>query len=133
MYPRESQTVTAGGTVDIQCRAIAGMPTPSIHWVRENDRILGVNVEQLSSGLLRITNVTLDDEGGYICVGTNTVGTSSMISRIEVNSYPVVTITPPEEVLQVRLGERLRLICKATGRPQPSVAWGKDSRDFSAL
>ena len=124
LYPKVPQTVLVGGSVDMQCRA-QGAPTPEIHWSREDGRPLPPNVEQTPGGLLRLTNVNYNDEGFYVCTGTNSVGKATLASQLIVHSRPVITISPHSGILNVRSGERVYLSCSATGKPQPSVVWSK--------
>lgn len=54
IYPQISQTVVAGQSAVLQCRAIAGIPTPTIVWRRENGLPLGTKIEEMSGGTLRL-------------------------------------------------------------------------------
>lgn len=45
--------------------------------------------------------------------------------RLVVQEPPVLTVTP-EKSVQGRVGQEVRLSCLATGRPTPSVFWGKE-------
>ena len=53
IFPEESQTITTGSSVLFQCRAMAGIPTPTIKWTREDRRPIAQNAELLSGGVLR--------------------------------------------------------------------------------
>ncbi|XP_019884797.1 basement membrane-specific heparan sulfate proteoglycan core protein isoform X13 [Camponotus floridanus] len=125
LYPQDIQTVILGGSADLQCRAKAGFPVPELHWSRQDGRPFASNIEQLPGGLLRLSNITVNDDGAYICSASNEVGSTSVIAHIEVQSLPVITITPKHGILQVKRGSRIRLICSASGYPQPNVAWSK--------
>ncbi|XP_035741557.1 basement membrane-specific heparan sulfate proteoglycan core protein-like isoform X31 [Vespa mandarinia] len=125
LYPKDIQPVTLGGSADLQCRAIAGLPLPEIRWSRQDGRSFAPNIEQLPGGLLRFSNITINDGGSYVCSATNEVGSVSEIAHIEVQSIPVITIEPRAGILQVKLGDRVRLACSAVGHPQPNVAWSK--------
>lgn len=126
MYPQEVQSVMAGESVDIQCRVTEGYPTPEVIWSREDGRPLNRNVQQPSGGLLRIINVTLDNEGGFKCTAKNALGTVATVARVQVQERPVVFISPdPGSILKVQLDETVRLVCSATGRPAPNITWLK--------
>ncbi|XP_070153239.1 basement membrane-specific heparan sulfate proteoglycan core protein isoform X5 [Polyergus mexicanus] len=125
LYPQDVQTVILGGSADLQCRAKAGFPVPELHWSRQDGRPFASNIEQLPGGLLRLSNITVNDDGAYICSASNEVGSTSVIAHIEVQSLPVITITPKHGILQVKRGSRVRLMCSASGYPQPNVAWSK--------
>ncbi|XP_011864494.1 PREDICTED: basement membrane-specific heparan sulfate proteoglycan core protein isoform X13 [Vollenhovia emeryi] len=125
LYPQDVQTVILGGSADLQCRAKAGFPVPELQWSRQDNRPFASNVEQLPGGLLRLSNITANDGGAYICSASNEVGSTSVIAHIEVQSMPVITITPKHGILTVKRGSRVRLMCSASGHPQPNVAWSK--------
>lgn len=133
IYPREVQKVLLAGSADLQCRATAGFPAPEVHWSRQDGRRFPPNIEQLPGGLLRLTNITLYDEGSYVCSASNAVGSTSAIAHIEVQSLPVITITPSSGILHVKLGEKVKLTCSATGQPIPNVAWSKVTHGPSVL
>lgn len=125
LYPQDVQTVILGGSADLQCRAKAGFPVPELHWSRQDNRPFASNIEQLPGGLLRLSSITANDGGAYICSASNEVGSTSVIAHIEVQSMPVITITPRHGILQMKRGDRVRLMCSASGHPQPNVAWSK--------
>ncbi|XP_046742518.1 basement membrane-specific heparan sulfate proteoglycan core protein [Diprion similis] len=126
LYPEKRQRVLVGGSAMFACRAEKGIPTPDLIWAREDGRPFSSNVEQLSSGVLRFSNVTLEDGGSFTCSASNAVGSTSIIAVLEINSQPVITITPSNRTpLTVEVGQRVRLTCSATGHPQPTVEWNK--------
>ncbi|XP_078043463.1 terribly reduced optic lobes isoform X5 [Augochlora pura] len=125
LYPKEAQTVILGGSADVQCRAIAGTPMPELHWSRSDGRPFAHNIKQLPGGVLRLTNITIGDSGGYVCTAVNSVGTTSAVAYIEVHTQPVITISPRSGILTVKRGDRVRLVCTATGNPQPNIEWTK--------
>lgn len=125
LYPQDVQAVTLGGSADLQCRAKAGFPVPELHWSRQDGRLFTSNIEQLPGGLLRLSNITINDGGAYVCSASNEVGSTSVIAHIEVQSIPRITITPGHGILHVKRGSRVRLMCSASGHPQPNVAWSK--------
>ncbi|XP_044579347.1 basement membrane-specific heparan sulfate proteoglycan core protein isoform X6 [Cotesia glomerata] len=133
LYPRNIQTVITGGSTDLQCRVVAGYPVPEVHWTRQDNRPLGPNIEQLPGGLLRFTNISINDDGMYMCSASNQVASTSATARIEVQSPPVITITPSDGMIKVRLRDRLKLTCRADGIPQPAVAWTKHNTNFHLL
>lgn len=125
LYPKNIQTVILHGSADLQCRVIAGFPVPELHWSRQDGRSFASNVQQLPGGLLRLTNISLNDGGSYQCSATNNVGTTSAIARIEVQSIPVIYITPSGGILPVKLRNKIVLTCSAEGHPPPNVVWSK--------
>lgn len=126
IFPNKTQTVIAGSTADFHCRAIKGIPAPEVKWTRQDQRPLGPNIQMISGGMMRISNVTSYDQGSYSCVAQNTVGTTSATVTLEVNSYPVISISPQRGVVRLKKGSRLHLVCTASGNPQPVVSWNKE-------
>lgn len=53
LYPNARQTVTLGGSVLFQCRAIGGIPSPTIKWTRRNGESLPSQVEEIPPGVIR--------------------------------------------------------------------------------
>ena len=66
-----------GQSAELECVAM-GNPPPVISWSRGPQTLPGSD-QRLSqlSGLLRVTMVTLDDEGVYTCTAVNSVGEAS--------------------------------------------------------
>ncbi|XP_076397846.1 terribly reduced optic lobes isoform X10 [Megachile rotundata] len=125
IYPKEVPPVTLGGSTDLQCRAVAGIPMPELHWSHQNGRPFPPNIKQLPGGVLRLSNITANDGGAYVCSAVNSVGSNTAVVYIEVQSVPIIMISPRSGILQVKRGDRVRLVCSATGYPQPTVAWSK--------
>ncbi|XP_076481716.1 terribly reduced optic lobes isoform X13 [Bombus vancouverensis nearcticus] len=124
IYPKNVPPVTLDGSTDLQCRA-TGIPMPELHWSHESGRPLPHNIKQLPGGVLRLTNITASDGGSYVCTAINPAGTNSAMVYIEVQSMPVISISPQSGMLHVRPGDRVRLLCSANGFPEPSVTWSR--------
>lgn len=125
IYPKDVPPVTLGGSTDLQCRAVAGIPMPVLHWSHKDGRLFPPNIKQLPGGVLRLSNMTANDGGAYVCSAVNSVGSNSAVVYIEVQSMPTIMILPKSEILNVKPGDRVRLVCSATGYPQPTIAWSK--------
>ncbi|XP_029051246.2 basement membrane-specific heparan sulfate proteoglycan core protein isoform X2 [Osmia bicornis bicornis] len=125
IYPREVPPVILGGSTDLQCRAVAGIPMPELHWSHQNGRPFPSNIKQLPGGVLRLSNITANDGGAYVCSAVNPVGSNTAVVYIEVQSVPVIMISPRSGILQVKRGDRVKLVCRSSGYPQPRVAWSK--------
>jgi len=71
-----------------------------------------------------ITGVTGSDAKTYECqIPSNPP--VSLQHTVIVQSPPMVTVTPKEQVLVVAEGQQVHLACDATGSPQPTVTWTK--------
>ena len=71
--------LTVGQTAVFKC-ITSGDPAPTVHWSRQMEESDGsislVEDDRLyiDGGVLSIQNVTLDDEGFYVCAASNKVG-----------------------------------------------------------
>ena len=117
VYPQAEQTISVGGSVLYQCRAVAGIPSPEIQWTRQGGGRLTSNAEVLSGGVLRITRVTGSEAGSYVCTATNTAGRATIVSSLIIQKPPTVRLQPSGS-LQIVLGRPLRLQCLVEGEPR---------------
>lgn len=67
----------------------------------------------------------MDETGEYTCHAQNDAGQTTATARLEVKSLPLLTITPRSGQITVKEGDRVRLECRASGFPQPTVQWNK--------
>lgn len=123
IYPEARQVVNIGGNVLIQCRILSGIPTPNLTWKRLDGLPLPQEVEELAGGALRFNSITEKSAGSYTCHAINEAGETSALGIIEVQEIPSVTIYPREERLTLKEGDRLRLECRAVGKPNPIISW----------
>jgi len=111
----------------ISCRAIAGIPTPTIVWTRRDRRPLSHRVSEEYPGALAFRDVTVEEAGEYECQAENVAGKVSTTVALNVNQSPVITIDPNVTEITVTEGDELKIECSAFGIPPPSVIW-KDPR-----
>ena len=82
------------------------------------------NVEELDGGVIRFNRVTgTNEQGQYVCTAENDVGTITGVATLTIQSIPVVSVTPSGSPIKAKVGQRLRLECRAQGDPAPSVSW----------
>lgn len=74
--------------------------------------------------------MSMQESGEYVCHAENEAGQTSAAAQIEVQSLPIITVTPRTGMIHVREGERVRLECHATGHPEPTVKWNKHRDQF---
>ena len=117
VYPEAEQTISVGGSVLYQCRAVAGIPSPEIQWTKQGGGRLTSNAEVLSGGVLRITRVTGSEAGSYVCTATNTAGRATIVTSLMIQKPPTVQLQPSGS-LQIVLGRPLRLECLVSGEPR---------------
>lgn len=123
IYPREPQTVRIGESAMLSCRAIAGIPTPTVVWTRRDQVPLSKRVEEKYVGTILISNITFEDAGQYECRASNVAGEVSTTSSIIVQQPPVIRILPEVQELTITEGDELKLECFAEGSPLPNVRW----------
>lgn len=129
----ERTEVREGDTVRLYCRA-GGTPMATISW-RKQGGILPpqARAERTDIATLVIPSISAADAGTYLCVGTNTAGTSE--ARIEVivvratGSAPLVRIEPSSDTLQE--GQTVELNCVVASYPQAVVTWHRSDRPLS--
>ena len=88
-----------GDTAELQCRAF-GVPAPDISWemdgstLNSSDRVSiteGTSNTNTSYSLLRISNVSLSDNGTYTCVADNgVVSRDSVILELTVLGKSII-------------------------------------------
>ncbi|KAJ8979363.1 hypothetical protein NQ317_002952, partial [Molorchus minor] len=125
LYPGNRQVVLEGNSALLYCRPVAGIPSPVITWTRGDNRPFGRNIEEMSGGNLRFVQVTPDEEGEYICTGTNEAGTATAVAHIIVHTLPQVQIIPSQDIITRSIGDSLTLQCLGSGTPLPNVGWSK--------
>ncbi|XP_055304959.1 basement membrane-specific heparan sulfate proteoglycan core protein isoform X6 [Sitodiplosis mosellana] len=123
IYPRDPQTVRVGESAMLSCRAIAGIPTPTVVWSRQDRRPLSSRVEEKYAGTILISNITFEDAGQYECRASNIAGESSQTSAIHVQQPPIIRILPETQEWTITEGDELKLECFAEGEPSPTVQW----------
>lgn len=123
IHPQASQTVIAGNSAILACRVEQGIPSPTVVWTRADGRPLSRNIETMSHGTLRFTEITENESGEYICTAENEAGKATVSANIQVQVAPRVWTVPDEDIIIKRLGDYVRLECHATGVPAPTVTW----------
>uniref|UniRef100_A0A4W5NWV5 Heparan sulfate proteoglycan 2 n=1 Tax=Hucho hucho TaxID=62062 RepID=A0A4W5NWV5_9TELE len=113
-----------GETLRLYCRA-GGRPSPGLTWKKQEGQLPPqASMKRTDIGTLLIPNIKLSDSGTYLCVGTNSIGSSE--ARIE---YCCV-LTP--SIAEVQEGQSLDLNCFVPGNPPPAVTWRRESGRLSA-
>ncbi|XP_060787017.1 hemicentin-1 isoform X2 [Neoarius graeffei] len=103
---------------------VHGFPKPSVTWLKEGVPIAtGQRLRVLSDGTLRLSQVTLGDEGTYSCLAQNAAGTTEGKTQLILQVPPVVSVPHDEYTLSV--GESVSVPCSAIGQPEPELQWHK--------
>ncbi|XP_049688139.1 hemicentin-2 [Accipiter gentilis] len=114
--------VLEGLEVLLPCAA-RGIPEPRVSWSREGAPVRGGGGKAtvLPSGELLLRDVQEGDAGSYSCTAVNSAGRAVRQLSLSIHTLPTFTRLPGDVTLS--RGERLELVCAATGSPQPRVFW----------
>ncbi|KAI6178452.1 hypothetical protein M3Y98_00502300 [Aphelenchoides besseyi] len=138
------QWIDKGDTLTFTC-ALALNTTPvEVKWYK-NGQLLKptdrIQIEHTPDGVCRLTikNCTMSDEGRFVCQASSPLGEDKTGAEAHVDMLLSKTETAPieegeapkfvipyEENTVVRVGNDIELVCKVTGKPQPTVKFTKD-------
>ncbi|XP_056621266.1 leucine-rich repeat and fibronectin type-III domain-containing protein 2 [Triplophysa dalaica] len=84
--------ILEGQTASLRCEAI-GDPTPMIHWVAPDDRLLSNSSRTVvhRNGTLEILITTSKDYGTFTCIAANLAGESSASVELSIIQLPHIT------------------------------------------
>lgn len=131
IFPAEPQNVHVGEQAMLSCRAIAGIPSPTLTWVRRDRRPLSSHITEEYAGTIIFKDITLDEAGEYECTAENIAGKVSASATVNVQQSPLVSIKPESTELTLTEGDELKLECSAQGLPQPNVEWREPGVEHS--
>ncbi|KAJ8360629.1 hypothetical protein SKAU_G00171540 [Synaphobranchus kaupii] len=152
--------VREGETMRLYCRA-GGTPSPGLTWKKKEGQLpplaipshgfhqyktnsldvlqrrieeLQARMERTDIGTLLIPNIQATDAGTYLCVGTNSIGSSEARVQVTVvrgdSISSAIRIQP--SIASVQEGQSLDLSCIVPGNPPPSVTWKRAGRPLSS-
>ncbi|KAJ8258762.1 hypothetical protein COCON_G00177740 [Conger conger] len=126
--------VREGETMRLYCRA-GGTPSPDLTWRKKDGQLPPqARMERTDIGTLLIPDIRASDSGTFLCVGTNSIGSSE--APVQVTVVPgdtissVIRIHP--SIASVQEGQSLDLSCIVPGNPPPSVTWQRVGRPLSS-
>jgi len=136
-----SQRVGLNGIAKFDCVA-EGNPSPSVFWTKEGNQDLvfaGTShgtFHVSPEGTLSIQGVRVEDEGFFVCSAFSVAGSIATKAYLEVTAManeppPIIRVGPANQTLPVNT--LAILPCEASGSPQPSVSWMKNSVPISAI
>ena len=76
--------------------------------------------------MLKVDPVTANDAGNYTCKASNVFGTDAYVSEVLVKQTPRFIIEPEDLFVNEKMD--LKLECKASGSPLPSISWFKHAK-----
>ncbi|XP_062418509.1 roundabout homolog 1 isoform X2 [Pungitius pungitius] len=138
-FSPQDQTVRAGEGVFFQCVSGESSPPASITWLKDGAPVTrgrriqgeyGGGNQKKTSGTLHLFNVTLEDDGMYICVTHSrslNVSKESSPAKLTVHGVPsrLQIIQGPDNIT-VATGTEVSMHCAVRGFPVPMVHWFKD-------
>ncbi|XP_015673361.1 neural cell adhesion molecule L1-like protein, partial [Protobothrops mucrosquamatus] len=121
--PSSEVTFMKGMDLFLECIA-EGLPTPHLTWRRIDRGSIFRGVTETFGKVLKIEQVTRDDEGTYECVASNDLGETKHEFKVGVEEPPTWVSKPKSGIFSV--GGSFVLFCEAIGFPEPSIKWKKN-------
>nr|XP_020453890.1 uncharacterized protein LOC109959113 isoform X2 [Monopterus albus] len=138
-FSPQDQTVREEETVFFHCVSGESSPPASITWLKDGKVVTrgrliqgeyGGGNQKKTSGTLHLFNVTLEDDGMYLCVTHNpllNISKESKAAKLTVQGVPrqLQIIQGPDNIT-VAMGTEVSMHCAIRGFPVPMVHWFKD-------
>ncbi|XP_069939471.1 protein sax-3-like isoform X2 [Cherax quadricarinatus] len=121
--PSDVTSVT-GGEATLRCR-VGGSPRPHVLWRRHDGRMPVGRARLDADSSLRISGLTVEDAGAYICQAENAVATVVANATLTVYDPPMLVSGPVDT--SVILNTTVRLPCYGRGTPPPTPVWTHSS------
>lgn len=116
--------VLKGEVLQLECIA-EGLPTPTNEWRKEGEESVKHRVIVEGHGtLLKIKDITKEDQGVYICEAKNEMGSDQQRFRVLVEEPPRWERSLKSSIQEV--GSEVILNCSATGTPEPEIQWQRN-------
>uniref|UniRef100_A0AAZ1X5A7 Ig-like domain-containing protein n=1 Tax=Oreochromis aureus TaxID=47969 RepID=A0AAZ1X5A7_OREAU len=128
LHPQHREmSVHLGDKVNLECK-VEGHPVPRVTWVLPNyvhvaagSRAGRYTIQP--NGTLAIQQVSVYDQGPYVCRASNEYGSSLLSILVNVIAYPPKITNGPPSVTYAKRGVAVQLNCVATGIPKVELAW----------
>ncbi|XP_062868586.1 ADAMTS-like protein 1 [Trichomycterus rosablanca] len=138
-----------GANVTLDC-LVTGVPQPSVSWHRVEGES-NPNVIRLTNGSLLLYNLTLQDDGTYVCTASNAIGKSAAATAIHVTDLSaaatdekhhalpdltrrrVVMASRTGSVISVRPGDALRIGCPVVPSHRKPIKWTYENRTLEQI
>nr|AKR04374.1 peroxidasin [Chilo suppressalis] len=115
--------------VSFDCIAV-GEPKPHITWFFNDEKlVLHERMSIKKNGTIIIKNVQMDDVGNYTCAAENINEKITTSASLQIFVAPAF-VTVPKDVTASG-GDKVEFICKARGKPTPTISWFKDDFELT--
>ncbi|KAE9555394.1 hypothetical protein FO519_001406 [Halicephalobus sp. NKZ332] len=122
--------VVLGVGLEIPCRAV-GTPKPQVSWQKNGFEVISNDQIVIDpSGALKVSKITLNDEGQYRCTARNPAGEDSRVTNVVVQEPPKVMDSQNEEFTYIK-GETAILKCDVRGSPGPEFSWFRGDQEVT--
>lgn len=82
--------------------------------------------------VIYLSQVSISEEGEYICYAQNPLGKDEMTVHISVMTVTPVIRPPSQTYARVKSGGSIRFDCEAVGEPKPKIFWILPTNDVIA-
>lgn len=122
-----------GGQVKLKC-LFSGYPTPTISWTRKGGSLPIGRFEYGDFGTsLNIKDLRKEDEGTYVCTGSNSQDKVDEDVHLLIESVPKFgSIEKQPHNMNKSDGEEAVFHCDAEGLPTPTVVWYKNGEKLDS-
>lgn len=125
--PESVLVVNAGSQAVVECRILAGSPTPQVRWIRKDHKKMDGKDEVVGSRLM-IEQVSRHHAGYYLCLADNGFSASPVQREVKIEVLYAPEIDVDEGVVHTALGEEEELVCKVHAMPEANVTWMKEGK-----
>ncbi|XP_075224340.1 hemicentin protein echinoid isoform X2 [Lycorma delicatula] len=126
---------TEGSGVTLTCSASPpGWPVPQYRWWKDLEEINPSSQvpAQVNGPKYNIPSAHLGSEGKYHCQAINEMGHGDIATVVLTVHQPPRIVSKLQPHVTRRIGDsEFSAMCKAQGKPKPSIRWLKDGKDVS--
>lgn len=126
--------VLEGQTASLRCEAV-GDPTPTIHWIAPDERLLGNSSRTVvyGNGTLDIMITTSKDYGTFTCIAANVAGESTATVELSIIQLPHISNgTGPAVQPKSRLSDITGTTRTSKGVPKPQPERAVSASDVTS-
>ncbi|XP_071783895.2 hemicentin-1 [Centroberyx gerrardi] len=121
----EELTIAANSPLELECSA-AGVPPPTLSWLKDGRPLEGTDIVQQDGHFLRISKVQVEDAGLYTCLASSLAGEDGKNHWVRVQVPPTLLGSGDMRTVAVPFKGHVTLECLADSDPPPDIEWYKD-------